>query len=347
METPSDRLVFSEASFAEQMMGIFAGDQAGLLNHLSRNTCLLIGLSLEDETLRSVLAQSARSNPGNYHYYVRFLEDNESLDDDKQHAIRLANFKVYNLITMFLKAPEIGALVELINDKFCCEDTFKGFAQVNGIDICFRFYLTGPLGVGKSTTVNHFRSLTIVDEWLEQRPNLLAKHWKKLTDEEKKTADRWIIRQFRLKNDVLRGDKTGLFMLDRGPLDPLSFTPEEKWRQKASRLLRGLCPSKTGWEVQSGHVILLRGDHEELALRMLLTAREDYSAKELKENEEKLAKAYGSAGVTEVDTRGLTASEVARRVAEIVHLEEYSRASECKLDERLSLIRTEGINAGD
>jgi len=55
MESSSDRFVFSEASFAEQLIGIFAGEQAGLLNYLSKHTCLLIGLSLNDETFRNVL----------------------------------------------------------------------------------------------------------------------------------------------------------------------------------------------------------------------------------------------------------------------------------------------------
>ena len=74
LEMPSDRLVFSEASYAEQLMGIFAGDHAGLLNHLSKHTCLFIGLSLDDETLRSVLMQAARSCPGNFHYYVYYVK---------------------------------------------------------------------------------------------------------------------------------------------------------------------------------------------------------------------------------------------------------------------------------
>ena len=72
LETPSDRLVFSEASYAEQLMGIFAGDQAGLMNHFSKHTCLLVGLSLEDETLRNILIQAARSCPGNFHYYIHY-----------------------------------------------------------------------------------------------------------------------------------------------------------------------------------------------------------------------------------------------------------------------------------
>ena len=109
LETPSDRFVFSEASYAEQLMGFFAGDQAGLVNHFSKHTCLFIGLSLEDETLRNVLMQGARSCTGNFHYYVHYLDPGESLDDETRQAITLANFKVYNLVHRLRRMVQAGA----------------------------------------------------------------------------------------------------------------------------------------------------------------------------------------------------------------------------------------------
>ena len=339
LETPSDRFVFSEASYAEQMMGIFAGDQAGLLNHLSKHTCLLIGLSLEDETLRSLLMQGARSCPGNFHYYVHYLKDGETLDHEKQQATKLANFKVYNLITLFLHDDEIQALGELVDDARCPEDRFCDFAAEQGVPVRFRFYITGALGVGKSTTINNFRNLVVLDEWLEQRPAILAKDWEQLTDTEKNRADQWIINQFRRKNQILRNEREGIFMMDRGPLDPLSFTPDDEWSAKAGRLLAALCRDEAPWEVEDGRVILLQGDGAELSLRMLLTERKDYTAAKLDRMEERLGKAYGDEGVVRFDTRGLTPSDVARRVAEIVHLEEYVPV--CNLHRRLEEVRNE------
>jgi len=192
LETPSDRFVFSEASYVKQLMGIFAGDQAGLVSHLSKHTCLLIGLSLEDDTLRNVLTQAAHSCPGNFHYYVHYLKDGDTLDDDARRAITLANFKVYNLITLFLIDDEICALGELIDIDFCPPNKFCDFAETHNIPIQFRFYLTGSLGVGKSTTINHFRNLIVLDEWLEQRLPILEESWDDLTVEEKSTVDDWI-----------------------------------------------------------------------------------------------------------------------------------------------------------
>ncbi len=345
METPSDRFVFSEASYAEQLMGIFAGDQAGLVSHFSKHTCLLIGLSLEDETLRSVLMQGARSCPGNFHYYVHYLSPDEALDEDKRRAIRLANFKVYNLVTLFLGDDEIPALGEMIDVEGCQEDPFCDFAGEHDIPVRFRFYVTGPIGVGKSTAINHFRNLAVLDEWLEERPPILAKDYEELDENEGPQADEWVAGQFKSKNDILRNKREGVFMMDRGPLDPLSFTADDEWSAKAGLLLDTLCPGHAERAVEDGRVILLQGDPDELALRMIVTQRRHYTREKLERMETALRKAYGADGVVRYDTRGLTASDVAQRVAEIVHLEDYSPV--CNLHGRLEAFREDGINAAD
>ena len=134
-------------------------------------------------------------------------------------------------------------------------------------------------------------------------------------------------------------------MLDRGPLDPLSFTDAKEWKSKARRLLRAICPGDANWKVQDGRVVFLQGDPRELGLRNVLVGRYEYTEERLRKNEEMLARAYGEKGVVQVDTRGLTASDVARRVAEIVHLEEYNPT--CDLHERLEEFKKGGINAAN
>ena len=343
LETPSDRFVFSEASYADQLMGIFAGDHAGLLNHFSKHTCLFVGLSLEDETLRTTLMQAARSCPGNFHYFVCYLKPGEILDEKKRHAISLANFKVYNLVTLFLDDKEIRAVAELINVEKCPETEFADFASEHNIRVKFKFYITGPIGVGKTTAINHFRNLEVIDEWLEPRPEILSKDWEELTDDEKRTADDWLAGQFKKKNSVLRNKKEGIFMLDRGPLDPLSFTADGEWSEKATLLLKTICPKQMNWKIEDGRVILLQGDSEELALRMIITQRKGYTAKKLHRLETQLSKAYGSNGVTCFDTRGLTPADTTLRIAEIVHLEDYEQKTS-NLHERLVRIEREGFD---
>jgi len=208
MEIPSDRFIFSEHEFADQLLDMLAGDFSTLLNHFSKNTCLFIGLSLDDQTLRNLLRQTARSNPGHYHYYIKYLPKSDELTEESKNAIKLANFKVYNLITLFLDDGEIAALGELISIS---DQSFCDFAQINGVKIKYSYYLTGPIGVGKSTAISYFRNLITYDEWLEPRPDLLSKPWKELKEIEKKYTDNWIASQFKLKNDNLRYKNFGLF----------------------------------------------------------------------------------------------------------------------------------------
>ncbi len=342
LETPSDRFVFSEASYVKQLMGIFAGEQAGLVSHLSKHTCLLIGLSLEDDTLRNVLMQTARSCPGDVHYYVHHLKPGKTLEKETKRAITLANFKVYNLVTLFLHDEEIHALGELIDIDSYPTNKFCDFAAQHDIEVRYRYYVIGALGVGKSTAINQFRNLVVLDEWLEQRLPILAKRWDKLTNDEKRTADEWVINQFKMKNDILRNDHEGVFVMDRGPLDPVAFTPDTEWSDKSAQLLSTICPGQAQWQVEDGRVILLQGEGSELALRMVITKREDYMAEDLQRMEERLGKTYGVEGVTRFDTRGLVPSDVARRVAEIIHLEAY--APTCNLHRRLETIKREGFN---
>lgn len=340
LETPSDRFVFSEASYAEQLMGIYIGDQTSLINHFSKHTCLLIGLSLEDETLRNVLLQNAKSCPGNYHYYVYYMGAGKTLDEDKRRAIVNANFKVYNLITLFMNDHEICSLGQLLDVKNCSDDTLCDYAQEHEIKVQYKYYLTGSLGVGKSTAINHFRNLRALDEWLEPRPEILSKDWEKLTPEEQTAADNWILTQFRCKNDILRNEKEGIYILDRGPLDPLAFTPDKEWCIKAGKLLATICPGQSKWTVEDGTVILLKGDPKELALRMVMSQRKDYTEEKLDRMQTRLEEAYTKSKVIEIDTKGLTSANVARRIGEIIHLEEYANRGD--LHNRLVEIRNNG-----
>src|SRR4030067_1295494 len=109
------------------------------------------------------------------------------LDENTKRAIRLANFKVYNLVTLFTHDEEICALGEMLDTINCPPIEFRDFAEQHNIQVKFRFYVTGVMGVGKSTAINYFRNLEVLDEWLEQRLPILAKSWENLTTHEKKT----------------------------------------------------------------------------------------------------------------------------------------------------------------
>lgn len=336
METPSDRLIFSEHSYADHLVDLLSGDRSRLVTYLTDHTCLCVGVSLQDQGVRNLLRQCAKSNPGNYHYLIDYVPPRSKVSAARRDAAVQTNFRVYNLVTLFLKAHEIAALASLVSMK---EEDFCDLAESNGVETKYCFYLTGALGVGKSTAIASLGSLNTFDEWLEPRLPVLAKLWSTLTPAEETKADQWIVRQFKLKNDNVRKKKSGLFVLDRGPLDPLAFTPAKKWSEKASSLLSTICPDASSWEVERGCVVLLRGDHEEMSLRLRLTSRTDYTAEKLRLMQEALQKAYGGDSVVHLDATGLSPAVAVNKIAELIYLEKYKPMD---LHARLKYIQRKG-----
>lgn len=322
MEIPRDRIVLSESSYARLFLSALAGDQSFLLNHLSKNTCCIIGMSLEDEDLRNLLIQSAQSNSGNPHYYIYFKKPDEKISSSKTEAIQQANFHVYNLITLFLNENEIAALADLLYCGALGDDGFCDLVEESDECPKYCFYLTGSLGVGKSTIAGQLRSFTVLDEWAEPRPPILAKPWKTLNDEERKKADEWITRQFKIKNNRLRHEKFGIFIIDRPPMDPLAFTPSDKKSDKATLLLN-VISSNHRWPIENGTVILLEGDPKELAARNLATGREGYIVAELEQMENDLKVIYQGEGVKIINTRGRSIAEVTHVLLETILFEDY------------------------
>ena len=321
MELPVDKFILSESSFARDRQG----DGSFLLNHFCKNTCLLIGSSLEDESLRSTLIRAAATSPGNFHYCIYYLRKGETVEPADAEAIRRAHFNVFNLITLFLGDEDIAALAALIDHEQVSTNVLSDRAQLAGVPLAYRYYITGAVGVGKSTTARHLQNLVVLDEWIDPRPPILAKPWDTLTPEETEIANAFIVKQFAIKNDTLRREPVGLFIVDRPPLDPLTFTPREDWRAKATLLLETICPDRI-WRIVNGTVILLRGDPIELSVRVLATGRDDYSQEKLTEMQAALEIVYRGAGVFRVETRGMSMPEVTRKVAEIVFFETYNEA---------------------
>ncbi|MBI4937776.1 MAG: SIR2 family protein [Nitrosomonadales bacterium] len=326
MELPTDRFVFSEAAYSAQYVGSRGHDTSFLLSHFARNTCLILGCSLEDE-LRNVLMRGAQINPGNYHYYVYYVgEGNSGLSEEQRTLIAETNFNVYNLITLFLTSKKIKALLDVINKDATPEQDFKDLGARAEANLKYIYYLTGALGVGKSTTTAQLRSLQVLDEWLEARPSVLAIPWEDLSDDERKNADNWIANQFHEKNNRLRNFDYCISSVDRPPLDPLVFTKEMDRPKKATTLLDAICPDRK-WNIEPGVVILLMGDEEVLSARVRTTGREKYTPEKIKEMQEDLRKVYLGAekvkGVHVIDTRHLSVLEVTKKVSEIIHRKPY------------------------
>lgn len=324
LEAPAEALVFSEDSFADQLIDTMAGHFSSLLHHLSKNTCLLVGISLDDATLRHLLRQNAKINPGHYHYYVHYVHPEEGPDVEERRARRDANFEVFNLITLFLDQEMVGALGRLLSQPFV---ELRAKAAEAGATVSYCYYLTGVPGVGKTTTSSYFKSLVTYDEWLERRLPEMGRPHVELSQQEREKVDSWVREQIGLKNRRLIDDErekgVGITMVDRCIPDAIAFSEDRGWQKKAGALLDAISPGESNRTVHSGQVLLLEGDPRELAIRSKCRGKEapaDYISR-LQEDTRRI---YSEGGVFRLTTTGRSVFEVVKDVARVVHMDDYS-----------------------
>jgi hypothetical protein len=316
-ERPSEHLVFLEDTFADQLIHSMQGHYAALAYHFAQSTRLLVGLSLSDATLRHILRQGAHIHPGHYHYYVAYRRDGSDEDRVRDSATADANFYTYNLITLFLTADEIAALGDLLSME---DAEFRDLLEQNGCATKQIFLITGAVGVGKSTSVSHFRSLKTMDEWLEQRRTGMDKDPSTLPPLTIEEIDRWVAQQWGLKNLNLIDAPSGIYVVDRAPLDAFAFTPEDQWQAKAALLKAGVAPRQAKQRrLHDAHVIFLVGNPDILSVRSVARHR-DWSSKQIAQQQKLLRAAYcgRGPGVTVIDTQDKTIPQVIREVASVI-----------------------------
>jgi predicted ATPase len=333
LESVGDSLVFDELDFADQLVDAVAGAQATLLSTLTKNSCLLIGLSLTDVTLRHMLRQSARQNPGHYHYYIHHVANKKSTDRSHLSWIAEANFETYNLVTLFLTTSEIRLLGKLLS----LEGTGLRQVMANlGVEHSFHYFLTGVPGAGKTTTLRYFGSLRAYDEWPVTRPQALSKAPNAISnDKEEASLDRWVDKNVAIKNSNLQVEReragAGVSIIDRCPLDAMSFKHPNNWAARAQALRNALARSR----VEGGIIILLVGGAEELFVRAQSRGRQiGGSVESMRAMQSSLSEIYsGLPGTRTVDCRGRSPESVAKEVARIIFLDTYDYAD---LDVRLT-----------
>ncbi|MEJ0102402.1 MAG: SIR2 family protein [Bacteroidota bacterium] len=339
-EKPSDNLIFLEDSFGDQLIESAYGHYAALSYHLSQNTCLLIGISLEDATLKHLLRKNSKLHPGHVHYYVYYLNSSEELTPEHRKAITDANFEVYNLVTLFLTKTEIKYLGQLLSSS---DEDIEIMSDELGLNTTYRFFLTGSVCAGKSTTLSNFRSLRTHDEWLDQRVPGMEKDPSFVSRNEKiQEIDYWVAEQWRAKNFVLYKAKTpGIDIIDRCPLDAFAFTEEDKWKEKATFTREIITPDKSSTPLCKGKIVLLIGHPQTMAVRALKLHKEVTSEKlEYRQNLLKIIYNKSDLGIVEIDTKDKSIEQVTKEVSKMIHIDEYT---ECNLQERLQLIEDEKI----
>lgn len=325
----SDNIVFAEGEFADQLIQSMHGHYSTLVSHLSRYTSLLMGLSLDDPTLKHLLRQNTHLNPGHVHYWLKCcssLPDKATMLEEKQ-----VNYEVYGVITLHLTSDEFASFGKLLA---CNDDEYAEAADRLGVKTKRIYYVTGAVGAGKSSAVQKMKSLCWIGEWIDPKPEVLAKPHVELTTQERADVDSWVSKQFRKKDFKINGIRSGLIICDRSPLDPLAFTAPETRRARARGHLDEMAPQASTRRLTKGHVIFLSATGGELLSRSKhrhIDATDSY----LESQQRTLRDIYklSNKAVTEVSTCGRSLSQVVRNVARVIHLGEYE---EFDIHERLS-----------
>lgn len=322
LEGFSDDLVFSEQEFGEQLMGNIAGRNSTFLNHLSKNTCLFLGVSFNDENLRHLLRQSAINSPGHYHYCVHYVKDDEVVLQEYHDAVFEYRYEVYNLITLFLTSAEIAALGRLLKYEY---GQIKKIADRIGCPLSWVYYLTGIPGIGKTSVARYLGSLYTLDEWMEEPLPELLQPWDALTPNQQKHTDTWTLEQFAARNRLLAHKaREGVFLADRAPLDPLTYGSKASRKTKARLLYDKIAFGHDIRALQPGAIILLLGDVQEITSRLARRQPGAMTAEHLTGLQNILKALYTTENhAYHVDTRGLSFTQQVKAVARFIYREEY------------------------
>ena len=299
------------------MVDIGAGHYVSLLNHLSKHTIIFLGLSLNDTNVKHLLRVSARHNPGNFHYHIHWCETSKP-PSPEQEAIRKANFSTYNLVTLFLTTDEIKELARLL---VADRNEFSGQcdAELDGVCTEYCYYLTGPVGSGKTTTLEQIRSVGTFDEWVDRRHSLLGRPHTELAAVERAGVDEWINQQFRKKNRRISTAFNLVALVDRSPLDPLYFVADRDSESKrAKELLQWMAPSQGPiTRIAPGHLIVLKCDPRVLKLR-LAPRDKTYTEEQLISQAKTIEDLWCGQPAAVIDTTNMSISQVVAKVLEII-----------------------------
>lgn len=315
----SPDLVFADDSFQDQLISVASGQYIQLSNYLFRNTCLLVGLSLTDLTLQHLLRQNAVSNPGHVHYIVHFVENADCYKPHVFKALFEANFSAYNLYTLFLDRNGIKMLAEALS----VSSEKLGLRFPKGRHK-FVYYIIGSIGAGKSTASSNFRNLVTYDEWIDERRPDMAVPEETLGDRAQiEEINRWTAEQFRKKNVSVSRSENGIHLIDRCPLDPLTFGDVSERREKADHLHRTI--SNDGRiRVEKGHVIYLDADARDVLNRISYKHKCDWASDRIETLIENINDVYGKVAKTTICTRGRSIQEVTREIAKVIFMDEYN-----------------------
>lgn len=326
----SENLIFSDGAFADQLLDGIGGGLSTLLHVLTKKTSVLIGHSLTDSTLLHLLRKAASISPGNYNYFIRFTS--EAIDPQNRNAIFEANFNNYNLVTLFFNSKDIEEFLRAITMP---EIDFLQESDFLGLPTKYVYYMVGSIGIGKSTVISQFGSLVTLDEWFDERPPEMARSPDELSTSKTITIDDWTNEQFGKKNNYLDRKKVGVFLVDRSPLDPLTFVVGVPESDRAKSMLNnGIRPGLSKKAIIPGEIIHMTGDAHEIWSRLITKRKEtSWPPEKINELQQRSLDLYDSLQPKKIHATQRKEADIVRDVAKVIFSCSYSPSD---LDRRMS-----------
>lgn len=269
-KTRSERLVFTESSFADVLIDRESQFAESTMSHFLQNTLLLVGHSLEDASLKNILRACRQRRPANFHYFIYWVDAKKpSLSQDFRDDIFRANLEVYNLITIFMTTNQIKELCGLlaVTEE---SDIIEALNQIGITKQKYCYYVVGPVGAGKTTVLEGLRNFNTLEEWLGRTPGDMYKAHTDLTENEREAINGWIYSQLRMKNEKINLSGIGYHFMDRAPLDALAFSRNKAEKKKKARQIE---EAFSGIDFVSGEVVFVEASLGDLVHRNLRRGR--------------------------------------------------------------------------
>jgi SIR2-like domain len=113
----SENLIFTEDAFADVLISPTLHESDFLMSRFATTTFLLLGTSLNDNSLKNMLRAGMKRNPANHHYIIYWENSAHRRTDEERQHIFDVNLDVYNLISIFLETKQIAELIDLLNEE--------------------------------------------------------------------------------------------------------------------------------------------------------------------------------------------------------------------------------------
>lgn len=336
----SETLVFTEDAFADVLISPTTHDSDFLMSRFASTTFLLLGTSLNDNSLKNMLRAGMKRSPANHHYIVYWKNPAKPRSAEEQEHIFDVNLSVYNLISIFLDTGQIAEMIDLLN-----EDQEKLFEQqvlsfADNLKTRRRYYLVGSVVAGKSSTLEALRCFTTFEEWSGRVPEKMYQDHNTLTEADREEIDDWLYNALREKNDRMRNVGVGIHIMDRGYLDLCAFskTPEENLRKLEE--LRKRVHTVNG-PLEKGQIIFLQANEDVLSERQAKRGRLrrasqqiDYDGNALAKQSKILEAIYRPDANSTFDNSREACEQSSRRVAREILLGDYNHFDfEKRIDE--------------